>query len=285
MVDISAYITDRPRLVPPPGACDCHFHIFGPGSHYPFAAGGERNLHPDASVDQCRALFLAMGIERGIVVQPSAYGTDNRRTVDAVRELGIENFRGTIICTPSISDAELGALHANGMRGIRVAYPSADIDFADLPALATRVAPLGWMIQMSGSAAPDWLARNPGMPVPMMIDHMARMPVGTGVNDPAFVDVLRLLEQDNIWLKLSGPYYTSAVGAPFTDVVARVRALAAARPDRLVWATNWPHPQYAMDDKPDAAACLDLLLDAVPDAAVRQAILCDNPARLYGFAA
>lgn len=284
MEDVSAYIAGPPRLRAPPGACDCHFHIYGPADRYPFAAGGERNLHPDASVEQCRALLSKLGVERGVVVQPSAYGTDNSRTVDAVRELGIENFRGTIICTPDISDGELRDLHAAGMRGIRVASPSADIQFDDLPGLADRVAPLGWMIQMSGRTVPDWLTRNPGLPVPMMVDHMARLPAGMGVNDPAFIVLLRLLERDDVWVKLSGAYYTSTAGAPFADVVPRVKALVEARPDRLVWATNWPHPQYAMDRKPDAAACLDILLDAVPDAAVRRAILSDNPARLYGFA-
>lgn len=283
MVDISAYVSGSPRLKAPPGTCDCHFHVYGPGDRYTFADGGERNLHPDASVAEYKALMDRLGVQRCVLVQPSAYGTDNRRTIDAVREIGLDRARGTIICSPKVTAIELVTFDEAGMRGIRVANLHSDLAFDDVPDLAERVAPMDWMIEMSGASVPDWMTRNPGLPVPMMIDHMARLPPGTGVNDPAFVQILRLLEQDNIWVKLSGAYYTSTEGPPFADVVPRIQALVAARPENLVWGTNWPHPQFPMDGKPDAAACLDVIGDAVADAAVLKAILVDNPARLYGF--
>jgi D-galactarolactone isomerase len=183
--------------------------------------------------------------------------------------------------------AELKALDAAGMRGIRLnrLSQSHDVTVNDLEPMAKRLAPIGWHLQVQedGASALDWLPRLRGLPVPVVIDHVAKLPKGMDLNDPRFIALLRLLEDGNVWVKLSAPYHGSAAGHPYTDMAPRIRALVEARPDRMLWALNWPHPPFAPDDKPEPAACLDVLLDAVPHAPTRQAILADNPARLYGF--
>ena len=284
MGDVSAYIKGKPRLQTPPKACDCHSHIFGPADRYPFAPGGNRIPHGDAPVAQYKEVLGGLGIERAVIVQASAYGTDNRRVIDAIREFG-PGARGIATCAPSVTPHELSALNDAGVRGLRVSATAQDIGLKDLPGMAPRIADIGWHVQFQGQGANalEWLPRLQELPVPVVIDHIARMPGDMGLDDPRFVALLRLLEKGDVWLKISGPYYTSVQGAPYADMVPRIRALAEHRPDRLVWALNWPHPGFAMDGKPEAAACLDVLLDAVPDTRTRNAILADNPGRLYGF--
>ena len=266
------YFGPKPRLKTPPKACECHSHFYGPEAVYPYAGGEGRRHHPDATIAEYRAVCAHLGIERSVIVHPSAYGIDNRRSVDAIRELGLDRARGIAACGPDITKPELAALNAAGMRGVRITRSGLanDLGIDDLPALAPRLADIGWHVQVQedGAKALEWLPPLRGLPVPVVIDHIA---------------LLRLLETGNVWLKISGPYHGSAQGHPYSDVVPRIHALAEVRPDRLVWALNWPHPPFAPDNKPDAAACLDVLLDAVPDTATRNAILADNPARLYGF--
>lgn len=283
MTDLSAYIARQPRLAVPPKSCECHSHIFGPEAKYPVAPGDGRNRHGEVSVAQYTDLLGWLGIERGVIVQPATYGTDNRCTVDAIAEMGLHRTRGIAVCAPSVGKSELRQLNAAGIRGIRVASPAIDTSFDEAAAMAPRLADLGWHIQMSGSDALPWLAAARPLPVPAVIDHMARLPVNLNLNSKPFTTMLRLLETGNVWIKLSGPYYGSAAGAPYADVIPRISALARHRPDRLVWALNWPHTSIPMDAKPCAADCLDILEYAVPDANTRKLILADNPARLYGF--
>ncbi len=281
------YFGPKPRLKTPPKACECHSHFYGPEAVYPYAGGEGRRHHPDATIAEYRAVCAHLGIERSVIVHPSAYGIDNRRSVDAIRELGLDRARGIAACGPDITKPELAALNAAGMRGVRITRSGLanDLGIDDLPALAPRLADIGWHVQVQedGAKALEWLPPLRGLPVPVVIDHIARLPKNMELNDPRFVALQRLLETGNVWLKISGPYHGSAQGHPYSDVVPRIHALAEVRPDRLVWALNWPHPPFAPDNKPDAAACLDVLLDAVPDTATRNAILADNPARLYGF--
>lgn len=284
MTDLAAYIARRPRLVAPAKACECHSHIYGPESRYPVAPGEGRNRHADVTVAQYLDLLGRLGIERGVIVQPATYGTDNRRTVDAIAEMGLHRARGIAVCAPNVANDELGRLHAAGIRGIRVASPAIDTSFDEAAAMAPRLADLGWHIQMSGADSLPWLTAAKPLPVPVVIDHLARLPQNLDLNAEPFTTMLRLLDTGRVWIKISGPYYGSAAGAPYADVVPRVAALARHRPDRLVWALNWPHPSVAMGEKPCAADCLDILADAVPDASTRRLILADNPSRLYDFA-
>jgi D-galactarolactone isomerase len=269
--------------VAPAKACECHSHIFGPEAKYPVAPGDGRNRHGEVSVDQYNDLLGRLGIERGVIVQPATYGADNRCTLDAIAERGLGRTRGIAVCTPNVSTDELRRLDRAGIRGIRVASPAIDMSFDEAATLAPRLADIGWHIQMSGSDSLPWLAARGPLPVPVVIDHMARLPKNLDLNAEPFTTLLRLLETGNVWIKLSGPYYGSAAGAPYADVIPRIAAMARHRPDRLVWALNWPHPSIAMDRKPDAADCLDVLESAVPDASTRKLILADNPARLYRF--
>lgn len=283
MTDLTAYIGRRPQLVAPPKSCECHSHIFGPDAKYPVAPGDSRNRHGDATVAQYLGLLERLGIERGVIVQPVTYGADNRRTVDAIAEIGQHRIRGIAVCPPDVGKAEIARLNKAGIRGIRVASPAHDTSFDEAAAMAPRLADAGWHIQMSGSDSLPWLAAAKPLPVPVVIDHMARLPKNLNLNAEPFTTMLRLLEGGNVWIKISGPYYGSAAGAPYADVIPRIAALARHRPDRLVWALNWPHPNFPMDGKPCAADCLDILQYAVPDANTRKLILADNPARLYGF--
>lgn len=283
MPDLSAYIARKPQMIAPPKACECHSHIFGPDATYPVAPGEGRNRHGDASVEQYLGLLGRLGIERGVIVQPVTYGSDNRRTLDAIAEIGQHRARGIAVLPRNVGKAEIARLHAAGIRGIRVAHPTHDTSFDDAAAMAPRLADVGWHVQMSGPSAVPWLASARPLPVPVILDHMARLPTNLNLNAEPFTTMLRLLETGNVWLKISGPYYGSVAGAPYVDVIPRIAALARHRPDRLVWALNWPHPNFPMDGKPDAADCLDILQYAVPDANTRKLILADNPARLYGF--
>lgn len=275
----------RPRLKVPLKACECHSHIYGPEPLYPFAQGPNRNHHPTTTVAEYRAVLDWLGIERAVIVQPVAHGTDNRRTIDAIQEFGPDRARGIANCTPDISDRELVAMNAMGIRGVRISGTTPDLPHDKVAAFAKRIAPMGWHIQFQddGARALEWLPLLRNLPVPVVIDHIARMPVGMKMNDPNFTALLKFLEGKERWLKISGPYYGSAGGPPYADVVPRITALAEHRPDRLVWALNWPHPGYPMDDKPDPVACIDILLDAVPNEGVRNAILADNATKLYGF--
>ncbi len=276
----------RPRLIAPPKSCECHSHVYGPVDKYPYAPGQGRSLHPDASVTEYRGVLDNLGIERAIIVQPSAYGTDNSRTLDAMREFGADRARGVAVCRSDVSRDELSALHDAGIRGFRFTRQGNDVTLDDIPAVIPRIAPFGWHIQVqeNGEDALNWLPKITSLPVPVVIDHIGRMPKDMDLNDPGFTALLKLLEGGNIWIKISGPYYGSATGAPYSDIVPRIRKLADVRPDRLVWGLNWPHPQFAAGDKPVPAHCLDILLDAFPDdPAMRKAILADNPARLYDF--
>ena len=285
MVNVFAGTGAPPRLIAPPGSCDCHSHIFGPAATYPFVGEHAAVPPPEASVAEYRKPLARLGIDRSVIVHTIVHGMDNRRTTDAIAELGLNRARGVAICPPDIGAAEIRALTDAGIRGFRVSMLGGDAAFAALPDIARRIAPFGWhlQVQRQGKDALSWLPGLEGLAVPVVIDHMARMPPEVGLDDPRFTALLRLLATGQIWLKLSGPYYGSDDDPPYENLIPRIRRFVEVRPDRLVWALNWPHPSQPLDGKPDDAACLDLLLDAIAGADVRRAVLVDNPARLYGF--
>ena len=242
--------------------------------------------HPEASAAAYRAMLDRLDVERGVIVQPSLYADDNRATLDAIQDLGLERTRGVAVTRPDVDRAELADLHAAGIRGMRFFLFASDPGLDDIETVARGIEPFGWhvVVQGSGENFLDWLPYLQDFPVPVVIDHMGRFPVPLDLNDPAFVAFLKYVETGRCWVKLSGPYMSSADGPPrYGDAAPRARALANARPDRMLWAANWPHPGSPLDDKPEEAECLDVLLDWAPDEAVRKAILVDNPAVLYGF--
>lgn len=271
-----------PQFKVPPNTADCHFHIYD--NRFPPAAGGLPA--PDATPDDYRALQARLGTTRGVVVQPSLYGTDNRPTLAGMAALG-PNFRGVAVVTPAVSDAELHRLHGLGIRGIRFNLAQAGTTTLDmLEPLSQRVDALGWhcQINMPGDkivAASDTFLKIRGK---LVFDHLAHCPQPAGVQSDTFKLMRRLLDQGNTWVKLTGLYADTTVGPPsYADTVAVARAFAAAAPTRCVWGTDWPHPTERQDKKPDDALLLDLFPTFVPNEADRTRILVDNPAELYDF--
>lgn len=272
-----------PRTPVPPGACDCHMHVFdGPfpsDTTVPFAA-------QQATLAQYRQMQAALGLQRVVVVQANGYRFDNRHVLVALAELG-DTARGVVVVAPDTPEAELARLASLGVRGVRLhMLPGGALGWPVLAEVAARVHPFGWhvQVQFDGHTLPDHLAELEALPVPCVIDHLGKF-LGEGPptpDAPAFRALLRLLDRGRCWVKLSGPYESSCSPAPgYADVRPLARALVASHPERCVWASNWPHPMR--DPRPSDAALLDLLQAWADDDATRERILVDNPARLYGF--
>jgi len=277
-------VTSRPGWRPPEGAVDCHMHIFGPYDRYPLSPG-RSYTPPEASVAQYRHMLATIGLSRTVVVQPSIYGTENAVTLDAVAALGPDRARAVVVVDDGIDEAALRAMDRRGARGVRFNAVSGNGTPLDqLQALVARIAPLGWHLQLYAHAA-ELLALEPvlaRLPVPVVIDHMGGVQAAEGgVDSPAFAALIRLL-QGGAWAKLCG--YRSSAGQPYADVAPMARAMIAAAPERCVWGTDWPHPSLRTPaEVPDDGHLMDLLGAWAPEAAQRQAILVENPARLYGF--
>jgi D-galactarolactone isomerase len=275
--------TEPPKLKAPPNACDCHMHIYD--SRFPAALTAK--LRPgDATVDDYRRLQQRLGTTRNVVVTPSTYGTDNACTLDAMAKLG-PSARGVAVVDMSVTNAELTRLHDLGIRGIRFnLVQSGATTIEMLEPLSKRVNDLGWHVQihMLGDAIVENADLFQRLPSPIVFDHMARIPQPAGVDHPAFALVLKMLDHGRTWVKLSGAYMETKVGPPgFADVSKVARAYVKAAPERMVWASDWPHPTEKADSKPDDAILFDRLPDWAPDDTIRNRILVDNPAALYGF--
>jgi predicted TIM-barrel fold metal-dependent hydrolase len=275
--------TEPPNLKAPPNACDSHMHIYD--SRFPAAPTAK--LRPgDATVDDYRRLQQRLGTTRNVVVTPSTYGTDNACTLDAMAKLGA-SARGVAVVDTSVTDAELKRLNDLGVRGIRFNLVQSGATTIDmLEPLSKRVNDLGWHVQIHMLA--DAIVENADLfqrlPSPIVFDHMGRIPQPAGVDHPAFALVLKMLEHGRTWMKLSGAYMETKVEPPsFADVSKVARAYVSAAPERMVWASDWPHPTEKADSRPDDAILFDLLPDWAPNEAIRNRILVDNPAALYGF--
>jgi D-galactarolactone isomerase len=274
--------TKKPQLTPPPGAVDTHIHIYS--DRYPTAATAV--IKPaDASVADYLAVRRRLGVDRTVVVQPSAYGLDNTCTLDAMAEIG-PSARGIAVCNESVSDDELARLDRLGIRGLRFfMLRGGAVNWESLETMSARIAPLGWhiVLQLDGRDLPDYEARVENLPSDVVIDHTGKFLEPVAPDHAGFKTLLRLLDDRRKWIKLAAPYETSKLGPPFYDDVGRLaKILVKAAPDRTVWASNWPHPSSGFDG-PDDADMLDLLLDWVGDDTTRRMVLADNPSRLYGF--
>jgi len=271
-----------PRLKAPRGTCDTHIHFYGPGYK---VAPTALVKPPPATVEVYRAMTRRLGIERTVVVQPTTYGMDNTCTLDGIAALGLDKARGIAVVDTDVSDAELKRLTEGGMRGIRFfALPGGALPWEKFDALAARVQSVGWhvQLQLDGRLLPEREAQIRRWPGRIVIDHQGKFLEPVQVDHPAFRSLLRLVESGRVWVKLAAPYETSKLGPPFFDDVGRLaKELVRAAPERMLWASNWPHP--SVERKPDDAVLLDMLLNWAPDPAVRQRILVDNPAELYGF--
>jgi D-galactarolactone isomerase len=268
----------------PAGACDCHIHVYGPRDAYPLAPTSPFDP-PLATPADYRNVMRNLGTERVVLVQAAGYGTDNRCMVDALDAFG-PIARGVATVTSQTSDAELERLTKAGVRGARVLlFPGGLIAADEIPALAVRIKPFGWhvQLQMNGRALPEHEAMLRALPVPLVIDHNGKFIEPVATDHPAFRTLLRLLLSGRCWVKASAPYETSKSGPPdYGDVGAVAFALIEAAPTRVVWASNWPHGAVK-GTKPDTHGLFRLLEQWAPDARTRARMLVDNPAELYGF--
>jgi predicted TIM-barrel fold metal-dependent hydrolase len=275
--------TKVPSVYVPAGSCDCHSHVLGPEKAYPYVA--DRSFTPpDASPTQYLAMLSTLGVDRAVIVQPSVYGADNQRTVDAVAELGMERARGVAMVKAGTSASELRALDQAGIRATRfITTAGGGPSLEDLPAVARAVAPLGWHIEMYVPPAiwPSLLPIVESLPVPVVFDHMGGLPAATRAGDPILKAILRLIEAERAWVKLVG-YRNSVAGYPYGDVKQLARFFADAVPERCVWGSDWPHTNVT-GHMPDDGELVDLFADWVPDEKVRKRILVDNPTALYRF--
>jgi predicted TIM-barrel fold metal-dependent hydrolase len=276
-----------PRLALPPGSCDCHAHVFGPASQYPYI-DNRTYTPPDATLENYLQLHRRIGIERGVLVQPSVYGTDNRlhmEALSAIRRAGLD-YRGVCVVAPDVAETELDRLDRAGFCGVRMNLLfQGGIDWADVTALAVRIANRGWHLQFLINVAEsvDILEQIPQLPVPVVIDHMGHMNCDLGLHNEGFQTLLTLLRKNLVWVKLSGSYRISQEGAPpYTDVVPFARALVKANPERCIWGSDWPHPHFP-GGMPNDGDLVDLISEWVPDSEQSNAVLVRNPARLYGF--
>jgi D-galactarolactone isomerase len=278
--------SEAPRLLAPPNACDCHMHIYDEARFPPLRPGSR--LQTNARVADYRLLQKRNRTTRTVVVTPAVYVTDNRVTLDAIAQLG--NARGVAVIHPDISDADLKVLADGGIRGIRFTQfdPNTATTTIDMiEPLSKRVNDLGWHVQihMRGDqiAAAESLWER--LPSPIVFDHLGRLPQPEGVDYPSFRIIRRLIDKGRTWVKLSGAYLDTKVGAPtYADATKVAQAFVRVAPERMVWGSDWPHPTESSAHKPDDAMLFDLLSEWAPDEATRRRILVTNPETLYGFA-
>ena len=274
-----------PSFALPPGACDSHCHVFGPGDLFPYHPK-RSYTPPDAPREALATLHATLGLDRAVIVQATCHGDDNRAMLDAIARAG-GRYRGVAMIGEAVTDAELEALHAGGVRGVRMSFArhlSGPPDFTRVGRVARRIAPLGWHLVLyleAGDVVENARALG-GLGLPVVIDHMARVRVAEGLGQPAFRHLLDFLRDADFWVKISCAERLSVAGPPFDDVVPFAAALIDAAPDRVLWGTDWPHPN--IDGRmPNDGELTDLLPAYAPDEALRRKILVDNPARLYGF--
>ncbi len=282
----------KPQFRLPPGAVDAHCHVFGPGEQFPYAP--ERKYTPcDASKAQLFALRDHLGFARNVIVQATCHGADNRALVDALRHSG-DKARGVATVRRSVTDPELAELHAAGVRGVRFNFVKRLVDFTpkdELLDIARRIAPLGWHVVVYFEAVdlPELWDFFTALPTRVVVDHMGRPDVKLPVDGPEFALFVKLMqEHDNVWSKVSCPERLSESGPPaldgeraaYRDVVPFARRLVELFPDRVLWGTDWPHPNLK-HHMPDDGLLVDFIPHIAPTPELQQKLLVDNPMRLY----
>ena len=274
----------KPGLTLPPGACDAHCHVFGPAAQFPYAAD-RSYTPPDAPVARLRALHAHLGISRAVIVHASCHGSEMDVTLDAIASSG-GLYRGVAVVEEAVSDAQLARLHAGGIRGIRFNFVKHLGGVPDLKVfyrLLARIKPLGWHVVLHFDAGDlleqqELLAR---IDVPFIIDHMGRVKAAEGLEQKPFQALLALYRDTPLaWIKISGAERVSTGKRPFSDAVPFAQALIATDTSRLLWGTDWPHPNITQD-MPNDGELVNLLGQMCPDLIARARILVDNPTRMY----
>ena len=276
----------KPRLVLPKGACDTHFHIVGPPERFPYAADRSYTPASAAPKEALLALHKHLGIERGVVVQTLVHAFDNSASEDLLATN--RNYRGVALLPATTDTRELARLDKAGFRGVRFHYmdePGSGVPFEEVLAMARRLADIGWHLQIHthGPRIAEIAKAFEAAPVPVVIDHMGRIDASKGVEHAHFRALLALMKNKHVWVKVSGSERISRKPSPWPDAAPFARKLVSEFGDRCVWGTDWPHPNLA--EVPDDGDLTDLIGQMAPTEKERQALLVDNPRRLYGFAA
>ncbi len=274
-----------PTLKLPPGSCDTHFHVFGPQREFPFAKDRSYTPACDAPKETLFKLHAHLGIERGVVVQSAAHGFDNSASADLI-DHGKGNYLGVALVPPNVQAEELRRLDEQGFRGARFHYMShlgAGSPIEEVLRLAEKLGDLGWHLQihLDSKLLEQMAPALKRSPVPVVIDHMARIDASLGLDQAPFKNLLKLLEDRKFWVKVSGAERASRQGSPWTDAIPFARKLVAECPERTLWGSDWPHPN--LKEVPDDGLMVDLIGEIAPSEAQRQALLVDNPQRFYGF--
>jgi 2-pyrone-4,6-dicarboxylate lactonase len=275
----------RPTFRPPPGAVDAHCHVFGPGDVFPYAP--ERKYTPcDAAKEKLWALRDFLGFERNVIVQATCHGADNRALVDALQH-SQGRARGVATVRDSVTDAELESLHAAGVRGVRFNFVKRLVDTTppdQLLSIANRVKHLGWhvVIYFEAQDLPELYGFFASLPTTVVVDHMGRPDVTQAVDGPQFQLFLKLMREcPNFWSKVSCPERLSRSGPPsYADVVPFARTVVESFPDRVLWGTDWPHPNMK-SHMPDDGQLVDFIPHIARTAELQQKLLVANPMRLY----
>jgi 2-pyrone-4,6-dicarboxylate lactonase len=276
-----------PSFEMPAGATDCHVHVLGPYARYPLAEERAYTV-PEAPLPVFRTMLRTMGLERAVIAHVSAHGSDLRVTLDAIREMG-ETARGTIMLTPSMSDADLKHFHAQGIRGVRLSHAFGyDVTADTLKVAARRIADLGWHIAIWPADLDELrliVRTGADLPVPVVLDHLAAhcWNPARGIDQDGFVELLAFLSSGRGYLKLSAMNRASPGPFPWPELIPFGEKLVAAVPERLLWASDWPHVGMVNGNVPQSSHLLDWLPRIGADATTRKRILTDNPAALYGF--
>jgi predicted TIM-barrel fold metal-dependent hydrolase len=276
--------TKTPKLICPPGAVDSHFHLFGPAAQYSFHPDSPYRS-ADALPETIIAMHKVMGVSRGVIVNGGGYGRDPRHLMDTLKRFPTY-FRGVAVPPDHLSDAEIDEMTALGVCGVRFVSLVRGTHLSPiLPKLAAAVAERGWHVQFYGHGGDivDNVERLLALPNDIVLDHFGAINAEKGLDQPAFKTVLKLLDTGRVWVKLSGPMRCSRLGPPYADMTPYAHALVAHAPERLVWGTDWPHVNMNDQVMPNDGDLLDMMLDWVPDEAVRNRILVDNACKRYGF--
>jgi 2-pyrone-4,6-dicarboxylate lactonase len=277
--------TRRPNEMPPAKSCDCQVHVCGPLERY--AARPGASYVPDAEADAAAAerMHRTLGLERGVFVQATVYGTDNRVIVDALKDR--PNYRGVVILDDGVTDQELRRMHEAGVRAARFNFWK-QLNIVPSPAtferLVARIGEYGWHARIH-AVGTEWLELGALLAkpkIPMVIDHMGHPDLRGGIEQPMMRMLREFLNRDNWWVMICNPDRLSASEETWDDVIPFARSFIAAAPDRAIWATDWPHVMYRRR-MPNDAELLEFVLRAAPGAELRRKILVDNPARLHGF--
>ena len=269
----------------PPLACDAHCHVFGPAEKFPYAAN-RAYTPPDAPKERLAALHKILGIERAVIVQASCHGTDNRAMLDAIATSG-GCYRGIAMVDETFTDRDYVALVEGGVRGVRfnfVKHLGGMPDWNVFRQVVERIRKLGWHVVLHLDAAdiPELSGIFRKLPLPFVIDHMGRVKADAGLEQAPFRALLELMKLENCWVKVCGSERVSQAGPPFLDAIPFARALVNAAPGRVLWGTDWPHPNVGRH-LPNDARLVDLLPLIAPSEELRGKLLIRNPATLYDF--